>query len=80
MNPRTRRAALYAIGVIAMLASIDALAHSYTGLYSWASHHRLGGWQAMSWPAEIDVFLVVGELALYVAYLDSWSTSRDTAK
>ena len=26
----------------------------------------------MSWPAEIDVFLAVGELALYVAYLDGW--------
>jgi hypothetical protein len=30
------------------------------------------GWQAVSWPAEIDVFLAVGELALYVAYLDGW--------
>jgi hypothetical protein len=72
MNPRTRRAALYAIGVIAILASLNALAHSYAGLYDWAVHHRLGGWQAMSWPAEIDVFLAVGELALYVAYLDGW--------
>jgi hypothetical protein len=26
----------------------------------------------MSWPAEIDVFLAVGELALYIAYLDGW--------
>jgi len=26
----------------------------------------------MSWPAEIDVFLAVGELARYVAYLDGW--------
>jgi hypothetical protein len=26
----------------------------------------------MSWPAEIDVFLAIGELALYVAYLDAW--------
>lgn len=26
-----------------------------------------------TWPAEIDVFLVIGELALYVAYLDGWS-------
>jgi hypothetical protein len=76
MNERTRRAALYAIGIIAVLASADALAHSYTGLYSWALHHRLDGWQAMSWPAEIDVFLVLGELALYIAYLDSWS-ARD---
>ena len=72
MNPRTRRAALYAIGVIAMLASANALAHSYAGLYDWAVHHRLSGWQAKSWPAEIDVFLAVGELALYVAYLDGW--------
>jgi hypothetical protein len=72
VSPRTRRAALYAIGVIAVLASVDALAHSYAGLYEWAVHHRLGGWQAWSWPAEIDVFVVIGELALYVAYLDAW--------
>ena len=72
MNPRSRRAALYAIGAIAIAASVNALAHSYAGLYDWALHHRLGGWQAMSWPAEIDVFLAVGELALYVAYLDGW--------
>jgi hypothetical protein len=72
MNPRTRKAALYAIGAIAILASANALAHSYAGLYDWAIHHRLTGWQAMSWPAEIDVFLAVGELALYVAYLDGW--------
>ena len=26
----------------------------------------------MSWPAEIDVFLAVGELVLYIAYLDGW--------
>jgi hypothetical protein len=72
VNPRTRRAALFAIGAIAILASANALAHSYAGLYDWAIHHRLTGWQAKSWPAEIDVFLAVGELALYVAYLDDW--------
>lgn len=72
MNQGNRRLALYGIGVIAVFASIDALAHSYTGLYEWAAHHRLNGWQAWSWPAEIDVFLVAGELALYVAYLDAW--------
>ncbi len=76
MNPRTRGAALYAIGAIAILASANALAHSYAGLYDWAVHHRLGGWQAMSWPAEIDVFLAVGELVLYVAYLDGWPTRQ----
>ena len=76
MNPRTRRAALYAIGTIAILASANALTHSYAGLYDWAIHHRLGGWQAMSWPAEIDVFLAIGELSLYVAYLDGWSAKH----
>lgn len=76
MNPRSRRAALYAIGAIAIAASVNALAHSYAGLYDWAIHHRLTGWQAMSWPAEIDVFLAVGELALYVAYLDGWPTRQ----
>jgi hypothetical protein len=63
---------LCAIAAIAIAASVNALAHSYAGLYAWALHHRLTGWQAVSWPAEIDVFLAVGELALYVAYLDGW--------
>jgi hypothetical protein len=72
VNPRTRRTALFAIAAIAIAASLNALAHSYAGLYAWALHHRLTGWQAVSWPAEIDVFLAVGELALYVAYLDGW--------
>jgi len=72
VNPGTHRIALFAIAAIAIAASANALAHSYAGLYAWALHHRLTGWQAVSWPAEIDVFLAVGELALYVAYLDSW--------
>jgi hypothetical protein len=78
VNPRTRRAALFAIGMIAIAASVNALAHSYAGLYDWAVHHRLAGWQAASWPAEIDVFLAVGELALYVAYLDGWPARQRT--
>jgi Protein of unknown function (DUF2637) len=76
MNPRARQVALFTIGAIAILASVNALAHSYAGLYDWAAHHRLTGWQAMTWPAEIDVFLAVGELALYVAYLDGWPTRQ----
>jgi hypothetical protein len=76
MNPRIRQLALLTIGAIAILASVNALAHSYAGLYDWAAHHRLTGWQAMTWPAEIDVFLAVGELALYLAYLDGWPTRQ----
>ncbi len=72
---RSRRAALLAIGLIALLASLDALAHSYAGLYGWALHHRLSGWQALTWPAEVDVFLVVGELALY-STSPTWTPGR----
>ena len=59
MNPKTHRLALYVIGAIAILASANALAHSYAGLYDWAVHQRLTGWQAKPWPAEIDVFPAV---------------------
>jgi hypothetical protein len=76
VNVHSRRTALYAIAAIAIAASVNALAHSYAGLYAWALHHRLTGWQAVSWPAEIDVFLAVGELALYVAYLDGWQVRQ----
>lgn len=72
MNPRARRLSLVAIAIVAVAASANALAHSYAGLYSWALQHRVSGWQARTWPAEIDVFLVIGELALYMAYLDRW--------
>lgn len=78
MNPRSRRAALYAIATVAILASINALAHSYVGLYGWAKTHGMTGWQATTWPAEVDVFLVIGELALYIAYLDLWPTRHKT--
>jgi integrase len=57
---------------------VHDLRHAHAGLYAWALHHRLTGWQAMSWPAEIDVFLAVGELALYVAYLDGWPARQRT--
>src|ERR1035441_1325124 len=76
MTSRARRVALYTVALIAILASANALAHSYAGLYGWAVHHRLTGWQAKSWPAEIDVFLAVVELALYVAYLDGWAARQ----
>ena len=62
MNPRRSKAALYAIGLIAALASVNALAHTYPGRYDWAIHHRLGGRRVTSLPAEIDVFLTVGKL------------------
>jgi hypothetical protein len=62
MNPRRSKAALYAIGLIAIQASVNALARTYPGRYDWAIHHRLGGRRATSLPAEIDVFPTSGKL------------------
>ena len=73
MNLWTQPAAVWAIGPIATLASVKALARSYGCAYRWAVHRRLGDRQAMSWLTELDAFLAVGKPARRVAWLDGWS-------
>jgi hypothetical protein len=70
---RPRRAALAAITVLVVAASAASFSESYRGLYLWAHHHRLSGPWAVAWPLQIDVFIAVGELALFVALADAWS-------
>lgn len=67
-----RLAALTAIAVLVAAASLVSFAESYRGLYDWAHEHGLsGGWVAI-WPLQVDVFIAVGELALFVALVDAW--------
>lgn len=67
-----RLAALTAIAVLVAAASLVSFAESYRGLYDWASRHDLyGGWAAI-WPLQVDSFIAVGELALFVALVDAW--------
>ncbi len=67
-----RRAALVAIAVLVAAASLVSFAESYRGLYDWAGEHSLHGpWQVI-WPLQVDVFIAVGELALFVALADAW--------
>lgn len=68
--PRT--AALQAIAVIVAAASLTSFAESYRGLFEWARHHGLSGPWAAAWPAQVDTFIAVGELALFVALADRW--------
>jgi Protein of unknown function (DUF2637) len=68
-----RRAALVAIGVLVAAASLVSFAESYRALLDWASHHGLNGVWALAWPLQVDTFIAVGELALFVALADSWS-------
>jgi hypothetical protein len=69
---KPRMAALMAIAVLVGAASLVSFAESYRGLYLWASHHGLRGAWAVAWPLQVDVFIAVGELALFVALADRW--------
>ncbi len=68
-----RRAALITIAILVAAASLVSFAESYRGLYLWAHHHGLTGLWAVAWPLQIDTFIGVGELALFVALADRWA-------
>jgi Protein of unknown function (DUF2637) len=68
-----RRAALVAIAALVAAASLVSFGESYRGLYVWAHHHGLAGRWAAVWPLQVDVFIAVGELALFVGLADRWS-------
>jgi hypothetical protein len=68
-----RLAALIAIAVLVASASAVSFAESYRGLYLWAAEHGLHGPWAAIWPLQVDVFIAVGELALFVALADRWA-------
>jgi DNA-binding transcriptional ArsR family regulator len=67
-----RRAALAAIAALVAAASVTSFAESFRGLQEWAARHGLHGIWAFVWPLQVDVFIVVGELALFVALADQW--------
>jgi len=68
-----RRIALIAIAVLVGAASAASFAESYCGLFLWALHHGLRGCWAAGFPLQVDVFIAVGELALFVALADQWA-------
>lgn len=72
---RTRMAALYLIAIIVVTATAIAFVQSYDGLYQWASRYLDEGW-ARTWPLQVDAWIAVGELTLYVAYRDRWPARR----
>jgi hypothetical protein len=67
-----RQAALIAVAALVAAASLTSFAESYRGLYDWAREHGLSGIWAAVWPLQVDVFIAVGELALFVALVDAW--------
>ncbi len=69
---RARLAAPAAICVLVAAASLVSFAESYRGLFDWASGHGLHGPWAVAWPLQVDVFIAVGEAALFIALADRW--------
>lgn len=67
-----RLAALCAIAAVVAAASSASFAESYRGLWLWARHHGLAGFWAAAFPLQVDAFIVVGELTLFVAMTDRW--------
>jgi len=76
---RPRGLALVMISVLVTSASLVSFAESYRGLYLWAAHHGLTGVWAGAWPVQVDTFVAVGELALFVGLADGWSTRSRTS-
>lgn len=72
---RTRAIALYLIAIIVVAATATAFVQSYDGLYQWAQRYLSDGW-ARTWPLQVDAWIAVGELALYIAYRDHWPKRR----
>lgn len=67
-----RRLALWAISILTALATVASLTESYHALWLWAAQHQeYGTWGAI-WPLQIDVFILIGELALFVGLVDLW--------
>src|SRR5713101_964424 len=73
-----RLAALVATAVLVASASAVSFAESYRGLFLWAHEHGLSGPWAAIWPLQVDVFIAVGELALFVALVDGWERRSRT--
>lgn len=61
------------VGLVALSTAV-AFGESYRALYLWAAHHDVPIAWAFLWPAMVDVFVAVGELALFVGMADQWET------
>ncbi len=75
---KARTAALVTIAALVAAASLTSFGESYRGLYAWSREHGLRGAWAVIWPLQVDVFIAVGELALFVGLVGHW-TRRNRA-
>lgn len=68
----SRRGALVLITVLDLAATAVSFGESWDALYQWALKHGLSGFWAFVFPLQIDTFIAMGELALFIAIIDHW--------
>src|SRR5260221_3292459 len=71
--PGPRFVAVIGMTAFITVASIASFTESYRALFIWAIHHGMAGFWAAIWPMQVDTFIGMGELTLFVAVLDRWS-------
>lgn len=69
---RARTLALWAAAVVILAANGSAFAESYRGLLDWANRHGMYGFWGDAWPLQVDSFIVIGELVLFLAAVEGW--------
>lgn len=67
-----RIATILIMFVIVAIATADGFAQSYSALLDWAEAHKLHGWKRDSFPLLVDIFILVGELGLFLIALDGF--------
>ncbi|GAA0967898.1 DUF2637 domain-containing protein [Actinocorallia libanotica] len=72
----TRWAAVGLMAAAVLIATGGGFAQSYSGLYEWALEHGLSGWKAASFPLLVDLFIIVGELGLFLLALDAYAIRK----
>ena len=53
-----------------IVVTVVGFAHSYAGLFDWGAAHKLTGWKKDSFPLLVDLFILIGELGLFLVALD----------
>jgi hypothetical protein len=71
-----RTVMLVIMSVAVIVATADGFAQSYAGLYDWGLKHGLAGWKAQSFPLLVDVFILVGEIGLFLLALDGHKVQK----
>ncbi|MFI0448776.1 DUF2637 domain-containing protein [Actinomadura sp. 6N118] len=72
----TRWSAIAFMAAAVLTATAGGFAQSYAGLYHWALEHGLSGWKAESFPLLVDLFIIVGELGLFLLAIDAFVLQR----